>query len=529
MKKILAIFTVAVILCLSVLSVTAATTHDNNKESLQSYAGQGKLTCTEETVLDFDDINQFYFTWKGTIDYADKKEGDGSLAVDLSTENPPANFKPNCFETRDGSFKTTVTDIRKQTFKFWVYINDIDNIVCDHDSVHENAQKGSGTLYISLATSSKKDNELFVNHTLEGSGWHLVEFDLNVNWDYTKYYGEKIDIGYMKVYVEALPGLEMKFDDLKKVTYKNDGYTAPALENNGRWISTCDFDSIDGSIVSEWYGSSFDTSEKTQGSSSLQMRGRKIHEDYRVVWSGLNVPYDKAKDVLHFDFYIEDMATLGDHFEQRMCLADTVKRCDCENWLYYTYAHLQTYSNNRKGLQNGWNSIDIPLKVMTGNFEAAEDCKATDHEWRIVSNLMFWQGASADKYYVIKYDNMYLYEGDISAIMGSGNNTTADSTDVSMLSDAKTAEIAEKIFKDTANVKLKGYSDADIKKITAKFNELYPNYTFTVNEDGSVTCTENKDDNLILYIAIGGGALLLIIIVVVLIIVLKRKKKTKSE
>ncbi len=529
MKKIISIIFAVVFVCLSVFSVTAATTHDNNKESRQSYAGQGNLSYTEETVFSFDFIQDFYFTWKGTIDTVDNKEGIGALAVDLSTENPPASFKPNCFETKDGTFKTTITDITKQTFKFWVYINDIDRIACDHDSVHDTPQKDSATLYISLATSSKKDNELFVNHTLEGSGWHLVEFDLNVSWDYSKYYGETIDIGYMKVYVEALPGLEMKFDDLKKVTYKNDGYTAPALEDNGRWLSTCDFDAFDGSIVSEWYGSSFDTSEKTQGSSSLQMKGRKIHEDYRVVWSGMNVPYDKSKDVLHFDLYIEDMATLGDHFEQRMCLHDTVKRCDCENWLYYTYAHLQSYSNGRKGLKNGWNSIDIPLKVMTGKLEAADDCKATDHDWKIVSNLMFWLGASADKYYVIKYDNMYLYEGDLTEIMGGNNDTTAESTDVSMLSDAKTAEIAEKIFKDTANVKLKGYSDADIKKITEKFNELYPNYTFTVNEDGSVTCTENKEDNLILYIAIGGGTLLVIIIVIVLIIILKRKKKTKPE
>lgn len=412
------------LLCLPVLSVQAeSVTEDNNKSSFQSYAGQGHLTYTEETVLSFDSMDQFYQTWKGHIDTSDKKEGSGSLSVDLSTENPPESFKPNCFETKDRTFKTTVTDFRKQTFKFWVYVNDIDLLVCDHDSVHDTPQKGSGTLYITLAKDSSKKDELFVMHTIEGSGWHLVEFDLNVSRDFIKFIDREkpLEIGCFKIYVEALPGLKMKFDDLKKVTYKNDGYKAPQLENNGRWISTCDFDAVDGAIVSEWYGSSFDTKEKVQGSSSLQITGRQIHEDYRVVWSGMNTPCKWQNDVLHFDFYMDDPEVLGTHFEQRMQLADLEKNCDCECWFYYTYDHLNRYSNGGEGLKEGWNSIDIPCTALKRENKLTKSHSSTSHNWSIVFNLMYWKGAKSDDYYTIRYDNMYLYERDTSALNGSAN------------------------------------------------------------------------------------------------------------
>lgn len=526
MKRILAVIILIMILALSMPSVFAAESKDNNKDSYQSYANKGTLKCTEENLLSFDNLDQFYFTWKGKTDTDNKKEGAASLAVDLSSDTPEEKFRPNCFETKIGAFKTTINDIRKETFKFWVYVNDIDYLVCDHDSVHENPQKDSGTLYVTFAEADNTVNEIFVQHTLEGSGWHLVEIDINCCRDYVNLMNKSFDIGYMKIWVEALPGLNMKFDGLKKVIYNNSGYTAPALENNGRWISTCDYDSVDGSIVSEWYGSSFDTSDKTQGSSSLVMRGRLVHEDYRSVWSGLDVAYNKTKDVFHFDMYIEDMDTLGTHFEQRMRLCDTSKKCKCESWLYYSYTHLMRYSNGGKGLKNGWNSIDIPLSSMTGKTTVGDGCKNEDvHDYKIVSNLMFWKGAYEDKYYTIKYDNMYLYEGAASDMMVNDGNTTAEETDVSLLPDSKVEEIANKIMNDAASVKLNGYSDADIKKITQKFSSLYPEYEFIVNQDKTVTVSKKAEkNNILIYVVILAAAVFLIAVVVITVLVIKKKK-----
>lgn len=323
MKRLLAIVFSLFLVAFSCMGVFAAeVTNDTHKDSLVNYAGKGGLKYTTESVLSFDSLDQVYNTNGLTLDTADKKEGIASIS---KTYDKATGSIQQVFETQRNTFQFGVTDRMKQSVKMWVYVNDIDLLVCDHDGVYETPQKGSGTLYISFAKDGGTSKKYNLQHTIEGSGWHLIEVSFNTN---NNHYAEwmKTDLTklkWMNVRVDAKAGLVLKFDGLTKYSYTNEGYTEPECPNGGRWLSTCDYNSLDGTVLTEWYASSFDLKDKTQGSSSVSITGRQQHVDYRCVWGGLDVPIDKNNDILHFDIYISDMDLVGKDFQARIAQSES--------------------------------------------------------------------------------------------------------------------------------------------------------------------------------------------------------------
>lgn len=509
MKKILAILIAMILTAMPVVMTLAAeVTADNHKESLQSYA-DSKLKYKTKELYNFDSMDGIWSSNNGRIDTEDKKEGTGSLSVNFGTGSFTA------FEMRNGAIDFGISNNLKETVKFWVYINNIDLLKCDHDDVYDTPQYGSGTIYVSFAKDDTTRDKYSLQHTLEGNGWHLVEISFATrNISYESWQNLDISkLGWMKVTVSAMSGLVMKFDGLEKYTYSNDGYTKPEAPNNGRWLSTCDYESLDGNILSEWYASSFDKSEKVQGSSSLSLTGKKQHVDYRAVWGGLDVQVNKGKDVLHFDIYISDLDAIGKVLQARLSHNESGTTTAVYSFDYNT---ANAFANGSEGFKQGWNSVDIPLLRMTSSIS---DSFGPDFKFVIEHIVFFWEGAYTDKEYTVKYDNMYVYERAITEAPEAGTSGGLS------ISDEKAAQIAQDII-DKKITSHSSYAENDIAKIKAKLQADHADYVVTFNEDGSITVTESKDA-MITYIIIIAAALVVVLAVVILIIVIaKRKKKT---
>ncbi|MBQ8533957.1 MAG: hypothetical protein IJ462_03910 [Clostridia bacterium] len=514
MKKLLAIFFAVLLVALSVVSVSAAVTADNHKDSLENYVGKGNLKVKKELINGFDNINPIFKPGTNvTMDYENQKEGDGCVSINFAGDK--------LFETENGDVKFSIKDRRRETIKMWVYINDISLLSCDHDSVYDKEQAGSGTLIFSFAESDRTSNKYRLQHTLEGNGWHLVEISFNTHnniyEDFIKV--DLANIGWMSVTGQGRGALQFKFDGLTKYTYSNDGYTEPECPKNGKWISTCDYDSLDGGILTEWYASSFDLNEKVQGSSSLSLTAHKEHVDFRAVWGGLNVPINRQKDCFHFDIYISDVETIGKVLQARLSHHESGGEGSAVISFGYDLANsCARAADGSKGFKNGWNSVDIPVFSMDYNID--KNYYKNGIDYRVEHVVFFWEGASEDKEYTVKYDNMYIYEREASGSTLSGNSTLG-------YTDEKIAQYAKEIGEKTRTELPKGCTDEDIAKIKAKLETDYPALVFTFNEDGTITVAE-KPDNTMMYIVIGAIALVFVILVLIIVIVLvKRKKKTK--
>lgn len=514
MKKILALVICVMFVALSCVSVSAAVTADTHKDSYQTYAGQGKLKVKTEAVYGFENKDEIFVSNGDTyLDYSDCKEGEASFVSKLHVGSVTV------LETKTGVFSTGINDVKKETLKFWFYVNDIDLMHCDHDSVYQNAQKGSGTINVEFAETDYVPHKYKIQHTFEGSGWHLIEIALNThNLPYDDW--KNIDltkIGWMRITSNVKEGCIVKVDGLTKYTYSNDGYVQPECPDNGRWISTCDFDALDGPILSEWYASSFDLNEKTQGSSSLSLTAHLEHVDFRAVWGGINLPIKEKNEVFHVDVYISDMKAIGSSLEVRLSHCESGSSGTA---VYsFNYGTANTYANDRTGLKQGWNSLDIPVMAMKLSYDKTYYKDGLDF---VLDHIVFfWTGASRDQEYTVKYDNMYLYQRDV--VLADPN---AGSTGFGM-SDSALAQVATDI-KDKKVTEVSRYSAADVEKIKTKFAELYPDIELAIAEDGTVTLTEKSNDDLIMYLAIGGIALVAIIFIVIIVVVVSKRKKASA-
>lgn len=519
MKKVLAVMVAVLLLSLSVLGVYAeTTTADNHKDSHESYVGKGNLKVKKELVFGFDSIDDIFNPGNNKfIDTSNQKEGDGCLHV---------NFDGSSIETKTGAFNFSIKDTRRETVKLWVYISNIDDLACDHDGVYATPQKGSGTINFSFAESDATPYKYKLQHTLEGNGWHLVEIAFNThNNIYEEFKNTDLsNVGWMGITASGNPNLKFKFDALTKYTYSNDGYVQPEAPNKGRWVSTCDYDALDGSILTEWYASSFDLNEKTQGSSALTLTGRFEHVDFRAVWGGLNLPLNRQSDVFHFDIYISDLKLIGSNLQARLSHCETGSEGAAQYSFDFALANsCAKAADGSKGLKEGWNSVDIPLMLMKYKIDNSYYKNGIDF---VLDHIVFfWEGFSTTEYYTVKYDNMYLYDRANATIELYSNKPTNMG-----LSDEKIKNIVDKIAADASSVNLKSYSEEDVKKITEKFAADYPTKQLTINEDGTLTVTEKTDDkdNMMMYVIIGAAALVVVIIIVIIAVVASKGKKKKA-
>jgi hypothetical protein len=356
-----------------------------------------KLTCAEEDLLYFEpDLDG--------IEYPGSTSADDGIAFTCTKDTPQWKL----IDTGKDAFSMSVTDKFAQTVKMWVYVNDIDLMGCDHDAVYGTPQVGSGTLYITLHDDTGHGHTW--QHTFYGSGWHEIELSFtchNVayqNLDQINYG----NLNRLSVWCIGYEGLEVQFDDMRLCTYNNPGYTKPEAPHGGRWLSTCDFEALDGPILTEWYGSFFDLDEKTQGSSSVAIAGHKENVDHRVCIGIDNVPVYYEEDTICFDMYISSLSLLGTDWQIRLeHNAQAAHYSVKYNILKDCAVDENGKPTSLKGGQ--WNHIRLPLnktRVVIG--EGYEDVFTND---LVLTQLVFFiagTGTNEDQNYLIRYDNFYV-------------------------------------------------------------------------------------------------------------------------
>jgi hypothetical protein len=367
-----------------------------DKSSLAMYLGD-KLTCAEEDLLYFEpDLDG--------IEYPGSTSADDGIAFTCTKDTPQWKL----IDTGKDAFSMSVTDKFAQTVKMWVYVNDINLMGCDHDAVYGTPQVGSGTLYITLHDDTGHGHTW--QHTFYGSGWHEIELSFtchNVayqNLDQINYG----NLNRLSVWCIGYEGLEVQFDDMRLCTYNNPGYTKPEAPHGGRWLSTCDFEALDGPILTEWYGSFFDLDEKTQGSSSVAIAGHKENVDHRVCIGIDNVPVYYEEDTICFDMYISSLSLLGTDWQIRLeHNAQAAHYSVNYNILKDCAVDENGKPTSLKGGQ--WNHIRLPLnktRVVIG--EGYEDVFTND---LVLTQLVFFiagTGTNEDQNYLIRYDNFYV-------------------------------------------------------------------------------------------------------------------------
>lgn len=369
------------------LLTTAAAAADS-KDAYSNYADKG-VRAKETTLQDFESLTASRWAFgtenaTAALDTSNKKQGAASLSVKSSHEGWATAFSANSAFTLDASDK-------KHTFlKMWIYVNDITLLGTDKSG---GAYDEQGTIFINIH-SGRGSHQW--NHTISGSGWHELELSFcNSNnmpesleqIDYTKL--NTISLRYV-----AKAGLEIKVDDLRAVTYSS-GYTPSPAPYNGKLISNCDYNEFSGAVIGEWYGASFDLSDKKEGASSLRLEGNAQHNEYRLYFGGLDIPLDKERDVLCFWLYISDMGVTGmSGWVIELNQVQDIHEYQCDFMTMYTASG---------GLNNGWNQVRIPLSQMQANLDSKFGSTVTLHSLRITA-----PGISPTKNYILKVDQIYL-------------------------------------------------------------------------------------------------------------------------
>lgn len=359
-----------------------------------------KLTATEETLLYFDSFDGF--------NYPNSTEVEGYVDEGVRFVCQKDTPQWSVIKTPADAFSINVENKFAQTVKMWVYVNDIDLMGCDHDAVYGTPQVGSGTLYITLY--DKGGNGHTWQHTFYGSGWHEIELSFachNIAYDNL----DKIDysdLNRLNIWCIGYEGLELIFDDMRLCTYENKGYEQPEAPYGGRWLSTCDYEALDGPILTEWYGSYFDLDDKTQGSSSLAIVGHKENVDHRVCIGVDDVLVSYDEDTICFDMYISDLNLLGTNWQIRLEHNAQAGHYSVD------FNVLRTCAVNEKGqpvaLKSGaWNHIRLPLNKTTLNIGSGYEDKLSKD--LVLTQLMFFiegTGKTDKENYLIKYDNFYV-------------------------------------------------------------------------------------------------------------------------
>lgn len=263
---------------------------------------------TQRQLISFDslDLPGLCAVPEATIDTDTQIEGRGALRWTLTEETN--GLKQMCW-ANGKMFDLCVTDRKKTTLKLWLFIDSTDGIVCDHDSIY-GAQGGQATFFFRVI--DKNGGQYCWNHTLTGDGWHEIELSFNIHNGYSPDFDMHNITGFYMMF-DGHAGTTIELDDLRVVEYQTDHVPSPAPDG-GRLITEGEYDALDGAIVQEWYGASYDTVDKMQGKSSLRCIGDATVNDFRTNVTNLNIPITHADDVLVVWAKIKDLDTVKSIF-----------------------------------------------------------------------------------------------------------------------------------------------------------------------------------------------------------------------
>jgi len=367
--------------------------YDKTVTLKKSYSDYVK-TYTETVLLPFDEGDKGYIIQeKGYYDKEHSIDKNGALRWDIVSSKK--NDNQDVLLKRKTGFSFDASDRNKSTLKFWLYVSETDNVVCDHDEGY-GFQKNQATFYFRVVDKNGKTHAW--NHTITNNGWHEIELSFNVH------NGADADFDYSNVtgfgmFFYTYKNVTVMIDSLRGVVYSTD-YIPSEIEGekNPRLISDCEYDALDGAILQEWYGASYDLDDKVQGKSSLRNCGDATVNDFRTIIANLNVPMNKEKDVLVFSFKVADVSTFAKVLIELNEIQD-------QHEYQYTFKAEQLKEYGFGGENDTWYEVRIPLSAFNDNFkDPARGTKVT------LRNFRFVMTAAGDKPYDYNVDHIYLCE-----------------------------------------------------------------------------------------------------------------------
>ena len=251
------------------------------------------------------------------------------------------------------AFRASVENPNTTTLKLWLFVNNTDLIACDHDAGY-GVQKNQATFFFRVFDSAGRVH--CWNHTLTNNGWHEIELSFNIHNGVS----DGFDYANIKSFwfgFSTYGDVTVMIDDMRGVTYNTD-YTPEAIEGekNPRLISDCESNALDGAIIQEWYGASYDLEDKVQGNSSLRNCGDASVNDFRTIVANLNIKMDPKTDVLVFSFKVADPKVLTSVFIELNQVQD-------KHEISATFPLDALKQYGYTGEANTWCEIRIPLSV----------------------------------------------------------------------------------------------------------------------------------------------------------------------
>ena len=168
-------------------------------------------------------------------------------------------------------------------------------------------------------------------------------------------------------------------------------------EENPRSISDCEYDALDGAIVQEWYGASYDLDDKAQGKSSLCNYGDASVSDFRTIIANLDIAMNRDRDELVFYLKISTPDTIASFFIELNQVQDSH-----EISAVFTLDELRQYGYS--GESDSWCEIRIPLSVFGTQLNPSLGDTVRLHNFRFCAN------ATGDGDFEYNIDRIYLAE-----------------------------------------------------------------------------------------------------------------------
>jgi hypothetical protein len=350
--------------------------------------------CTEDSLLSFDEVEIEGARLYEAYEIDDRYQMDGSGALRFTITRSDKKLTNLMWRTGD-MFHFEVKDKYTATLKLWLFVDDDDKVVCDHDDVYGNRQEGQATFY--FRAFDNKGRIHCWNHTLTGDGWHEIELTFNIHSGVDKDFDYQNITGFGML-VAAEKGTVIEIDDLRGVQYTTDYVPEDLPATGDRWITDGEYNAFDGAVIQEWYGCSYDLEDKKFGNSSLRCEGDNSVTDFRTIISNLNVPLNYQEDVLVFWMKVDKLNAMNSLLIELNQVQD-----NHEYEKSFNKTELQSFGLSTK--DGEWCQITIPLSVFGKHLDAE---KYGDSENITMYAFRFVVSGVSGKTYVVHLDRAYL-------------------------------------------------------------------------------------------------------------------------
>ena len=342
-----------------------------DKSSLSQYTSKSKLSVTNQLLWSFDkkDSAGVY-----TVDSTDSTEGNNcGKASFSSTSTSQKRFM------QVSGLNINASQRAKVTIKLDIWVNDMSLLICDHEDVYTDIDYShSGTVYW-RAYSSSEDYHVVattINDNGGKGGWQTIEMSF-LHYNGGKRLSESgiKNITSIRLYAKPRKGLVIKLDNLRACYYGNEGYkpSSEGIPSGSRVVSRCDADALDGALVSEWYGASFDFGHQKFGSSCIAYKAC-TEDDYRIFFGEYDFTISYSKDYVCFWLWLPKGAKISRWFMEANKTQDNENEFENPGW---SAENITKHAVD--GFKSGqWNLITLPLSALT-NKNGGRDTIELEH------------------------------------------------------------------------------------------------------------------------------------------------------